>query len=181
MQQQCTLSIVWSQAFSFPASISRYYYRAKWLPGRFYLRFEFQFGHSSTGGPTLMPFSLQRIPFLAKIQNRTNKKSGMEILLSVRPKPGFGIGNRNHDQVSVSVSAPELFLPKPKLSSIFIPWYYFSKNALLFGLENTLVQSNHFISCQLPDLFVKKMPSYLPFWYLIPRKIRIRYGVPNLK
>ena len=81
MQQQCTLSIVWSQAFSFPASISRYYYRAKWLPGRFYLRFEFQFGHSSTGGPTLMPFSLQRIPFLAKIQNRTNKKSGMEILL----------------------------------------------------------------------------------------------------
>ena len=71
MQQQCTLSIVWSQAFSFPASISRYYYRAKWLPGRFYLRFEFQFGHSSTGGPTLMPFSLQRIPFLAKIQNRT--------------------------------------------------------------------------------------------------------------
>ena len=95
-----------------------------------------------------MPFSLQRIPFLAKIQNRTNKKSGMEILLSVRPKPGFGIGNRNHDQVSVSVSAPELFLLKPKLSSI----------ALLFGLEteNTLVQSNHFISCQLPDLFVKK-------------------------
>ena len=72
----------------------------------------------------------------------------MEILLSVRPKPGFGIGNRNHDQVSVSVSAPELFLLKPKLSSI----------ALLFGLEteNTLVQSNHFISCQLPDLFVKK-------------------------
>ena len=74
---------------------------------------------------------------------------------SVRPKPGFGIGNRNHDQVSVSVSAPELFLPKPKLSSIFIPWYYFSKNAL-FGLENTLVQSNQFVSCQLPDLFVKK-------------------------
>ena len=35
---------------------------------------------------------------------------------SVRPKPGFGIGNRNHDQVSVSVSGPELFLPKPKLS-----------------------------------------------------------------
>ena len=102
---------------------------------------------------------------------------------SVRPKPGFGIGNRNHDQVSVSVSAPELFLLKPKLSSIFIPWYYFSKDALLFGLEteNTLVQSNHFISCQLPDLFVRKMPSYLPFWYLIPRKIRIRYGVPNLK
>ena len=81
MQQQCTLSIVWSQAFSFPASLSRYYYRAKWLPGRFYSRFEFQFGHSSTGGPTLMPFSLQRIPFLAKIQNCTNKKSGKEILL----------------------------------------------------------------------------------------------------
>ena len=40
---------------------------------------------------------------------------------SVPPKPGFGIGNRNHDQVSVLVSAPELFLPKPKLSSIFIP------------------------------------------------------------
>ena len=75
---------------------------------------------------------------------------------SVRPKPGFGIGNRNHDQVSVSVLVPELFLPKPKLSSIFIPWYYFSKNALLFGLENTLLQSNQFVPSQLPDLFVKK-------------------------
>ena len=37
---------------------------------------------------------------------------------SVRPKPGFGIGNWNQDQVSVSVSWPELFLPKPKLSPI---------------------------------------------------------------
>ena len=37
---------------------------------------------------------------------------------SVRPKPCFGIGNRNQDQVSVSVSGPELFLPKPKLSPI---------------------------------------------------------------
>ena len=37
---------------------------------------------------------------------------------SVRPKHGFGIGNRNQDQVSVSVSGPELFLPKPKLSPI---------------------------------------------------------------
>jgi hypothetical protein len=46
MQQQCTLSIVWSQAFSFPASVSRYY-RAKWLPGRVCPRFEFQFGHSN--------------------------------------------------------------------------------------------------------------------------------------
>ena len=59
------------------------------------------------------------------------------VWISVRPKPGFGIGNRNQDQVSVSVSVPELFLPKPKLSSIFIPWYYFSKNALLFGLEQS--------------------------------------------
>ena len=38
---------------------------------------------------------------------------------SVQPKPCFGIGNRNQDQVSVSVSGPELFLPKPKLSR----WY----------------------------------------------------------
>ena len=37
---------------------------------------------------------------------------------SVRPKPGFGISNRNQDQVLVSVSGPELFLPKPKLSPI---------------------------------------------------------------
>ena len=37
---------------------------------------------------------------------------------SVQPKPGFGIGNRNQDQGSVSVSGPELFLPKPKLSPI---------------------------------------------------------------
>ena len=38
---------------------------------------------------------------------------------SVQPKPCIGIGNRNQDQVSVSVSGPELFLPKPKLSSMF--------------------------------------------------------------
>ena len=38
---------------------------------------------------------------------------------SVRSKPGFGIGNRNQDQVSVLVSGPELFLPKPKLSPIY--------------------------------------------------------------
>ena len=43
----------------------------------------------------------------------------MSMCSSVRPKLGFGIGNRNQDQVSVSVSGPELFLPKPKLSSIF--------------------------------------------------------------
>ena len=36
--------------------------------------------------------------------------------ISARPKPGFGIGNRNQDQVLVS--GPELFLPKPKLSHI---------------------------------------------------------------
>ena len=46
MQQQCILSIVWSQAFSFPASVSRYY-RAKWLPSKVCSRFEFQFGHSN--------------------------------------------------------------------------------------------------------------------------------------
>ena len=40
---------------------------------------------------------------------------------SVRPKPGFCIGNRNQDQLSVSVSGPELFMPKHKLSSIFSP------------------------------------------------------------
>ena len=38
------------------------------------------------------------------------------VCTSVRPKPGFGIGNRNQDQVSVL--GPELFLPKPKLSFI---------------------------------------------------------------
>ena len=38
---------------------------------------------------------------------------------SVWPKLDFGISNWNQDQVSVSVSEPELFLPKPKLSSIF--------------------------------------------------------------
>ena len=38
--------------------------------------------------------------------------------ISVWLKPGFGIGNWNQDQVSVSVYGPELFLPKPKLSPI---------------------------------------------------------------
>ena len=45
---------------------------------------------------------------------------------SVQPKPGSCIGNQNQDQVSVSVSGPELFLPKPKLSSIFSSLIYFS-------------------------------------------------------
>ena len=31
---------------------------------------------------------------------------------SVRPEPGFSIGNRNQDQVSVSVSEPKFLLPK---------------------------------------------------------------------
>ena len=28
---------------------------------------------------------------------------------------------------------------------------------------------------------ISLLSNYLPFWYLISRKIRIRYGVPNLK
>ena len=35
------------------------------------------------------------------------------------PKPHFGIGNQNQDQVSVSVLEPKLFLSKPTLSPIF--------------------------------------------------------------
>ena len=35
------------------------------------------------------------------------------------PKPHFGIGNQNQDQVSVSVLKPKLFLPEPKLSTFF--------------------------------------------------------------
>ena len=46
---------------------------------------------------------------------------------SVRPKLGFGIGNRNQDQVLVSVFGPELFLPKPKLSSSFSSLILFPK------------------------------------------------------
>ena len=62
-----------------------------------------------------------------------------------------------YDQNLVSVSAtktksrypgPELFLPKPKLSSIFSP-------LIFLYLDITLVQSNQFASSQLPDLFVK--------------------------
>ena len=76
---------------------------------------------------------------------------------SVRLKPGFGIGNRNQDQVSVSVSGPELFMPKPKISSIFPSLIFFLQKcfAEMFGLKITLVQSNQFVSCQLPDFFVK--------------------------
>ena len=33
--------------------------------------------------------------------------------VSVRPKPGFGIGNQNEGPLSVSVSEP-IFFPKPK-------------------------------------------------------------------
>ena len=50
--------------------------------------------------------------------NITSVQAMFVVYSSVRPKLGFGIGNRNQDQVSVSVSGPELFLPKPKLSPI---------------------------------------------------------------
>ena len=45
----------------------------------------------------------------------------MDTLASVRPKPGFGIGNRNQDQVSVSVLEPKLLLPKPILPPYSFP------------------------------------------------------------
>ena len=41
------------------------------------------------------------------------KESGIDN--SARPKPGFGIGNRNQGPITVSVSEPKLFFPKPKL------------------------------------------------------------------
>ena len=47
-----------------------------------------------------------------------NKRCLFDTLIcssSVRPKPGFGIGNRNQDEVLVLVLEPKLFLPKPKL------------------------------------------------------------------
>ena len=64
--------------------------------------------------PPLRQWESQMVPpqqgnLLVGIVNKTVRSS-------VRPKPGFGIGNRNQDQVLVSVSGPELFLPKPKLS-----------------------------------------------------------------
>ena len=46
------------------------------------------------------------------------------LVCSVRPKPGFGIGNRNQDQVSVSV--PKLLLPKPKLPPYAFPQIFFT-------------------------------------------------------
>ena len=45
----------------------------------------------------------------------------------------------------------------------------------MFGLEITLVQSNQFVSCQLPDFFVKNAKLFT--LYLCSRKIRIRYGL----
>ena len=48
-----------------------------------------------------------------KFYNYSREHISLEF--SVRPKPGFGIGNRNQDQVLVSVSEPKLLLPKPKL------------------------------------------------------------------
>ena len=44
-------------------------------------------------------------------------KSAKKDQTSVRPKPGFGIGNRNQGPISVSVSEPKLFFPKPKLQN----------------------------------------------------------------
>ena len=46
--------------------------------------------------------------------------------ISVRPKFGFGIGNRNQGPISVSVSEPKFFFPKPKL--------FFSNFTLFFLL-----------------------------------------------
>ena len=54
-----------------------------------------------------------------KFYNYSREHISLEF--SVRPKPGFGIGNRNQDQVLVSVSEPKLFLPKPKLPPFSFP------------------------------------------------------------
>ena len=42
-----------------------------------------------------------------------------EWLTSVRPNFGFGIGNQNQGPISVSVSEPKFFFPKPKLLKNF--------------------------------------------------------------
>ena len=43
---------------------------------------------------------------------------------NVRPKPGFGIGNRNQDRVLVLVWEPKLLLPKPKLPPFSFPQFF---------------------------------------------------------
>ena len=55
--------------------------------------------------------------FLPPKKNKSRKKATFYGCLwsSVRPKPGFGIGNRNQSPISVSVLEPKLFFPKPKL------------------------------------------------------------------
>ena len=70
---------------------------------------------------------------------------------SVRPKPGFGISNRNQEQVSVSVLGPELFLPKHKLSRI-LPKIQFSydlknKEQHLDSQDDTDIKNPKRISC----------------------------------
>ena len=73
-------------------------------------------------------------------KNWTHTVRSKDIVHSVRPKPGFGIINRNQDQVSVS--GPKLFLPIPKLPplSFLILFSCF----LCFVLDTCqVIQSNH--------------------------------------
>ena len=54
------------------------------------------------------------------------------VCISVQPKPGFGIGNRNQDQGSVSVSGPEFFC----LNLNFPHFNYLPKNHFSYDLKD---------------------------------------------
>ena len=59
----------------------------------------------------------KQFPFLNVIKCKTEADEGIGV--SVGPKAGFGIRNRNQGPILVSVSEPKLFFPKPKLFPIF--------------------------------------------------------------
>ena len=46
------------------------------------------------------------------------KVGPLSIEASVRPKPGFSIGNQNQGPIFVSASEPKLFFPKLKLQKM---------------------------------------------------------------
>ena len=67
--------------------------------------------------------------FRGDSQNETELASGE--VHSVRPKLGFGIGNRNQGPISGSVPEQNFFFPKPKL--FFSKIFKFSHRFLLIG------------------------------------------------
>ena len=88
----------------------------------------------------LYQYSIWRI--LNKYQYQCAEKTKVSLFstsILSGPKPHFGIGNQNQDQVSVLVLEPKLLLPKSKLPFAFLlifPCYFFFVFNICHGFQS---------------------------------------------